>query len=47
VTRLRPIARDEFGGPSGTIRFIRNSAGAVTGLSVRGSRVFDMRFAKQ
>jgi hypothetical protein len=47
VTELRGIARDEFRGPSGTIRFIRDAAGVVTELSVRGSRVFDMRFARR
>jgi CubicO group peptidase (beta-lactamase class C family) len=47
VTELRGIARDEFRGPSGTIRFIRDAAGVVTELSVRGSRVFDLRFARR
>ena len=47
VLQLRATARDEFTSPSGAIRFIRNSAGAVTELSLRGSRVFDLRFARQ
>ena len=47
ITELRPIARDEFRGPSGTVRFIRDAAGVITELSVRGSRVFDMRFVRQ
>ena len=47
VMSLRPTAKDEFAAPSGTVRFIRNSAGAVTELSLRGSRVFDLRFTRQ
>jgi CubicO group peptidase (beta-lactamase class C family) len=47
VLRLRPTARDEFASPPGTIRFIRNTAGAVTEISLRGSRVFDLRFTRQ
>jgi CubicO group peptidase (beta-lactamase class C family) len=47
VLPLRPTARDEFASQPGPIRFIRNEAGAVTELSVRGSRVFDLRFVRQ
>ena len=47
VMPLRATARDEFSSSAGTIRFVRNSAGAVTEISVRASRVFDMRFARQ
>jgi CubicO group peptidase (beta-lactamase class C family) len=47
VARLRPTARDEFDSQAGRIRFLRNDAGEVAELSLRGSRVFDMRFRKQ
>ena len=47
VIRLRPIAKDEFSGAGGTIRFMRSASGAVDELSYRGSRVFDLRFKKQ
>jgi CubicO group peptidase (beta-lactamase class C family) len=47
VIQLRPTARDEFAGGPGAIRFIRNAAGAVIEISLRGSRVFDLRFVRQ
>jgi CubicO group peptidase (beta-lactamase class C family) len=47
VIQLRPTARDEFASSAGAIRFMRNAAGAVTEISLRGSRVFDLRFARQ
>jgi CubicO group peptidase (beta-lactamase class C family) len=47
ILRLRPTARDEFTSPPGTLRFLRSATGAITGLSLRGSRVFDLRFVKQ
>jgi hypothetical protein len=46
VTRLRPTAKDEFAGPPGAFRFIRSAGGAVNELSLRGSRVFDLRFKR-
>ena len=46
VMRLRPTEKDQFAGGSGRFVFLRDAAGAVTELSYRGSRVFDMRFAR-
>lgn len=43
---LTPTTTDAFQGSIGSVRFIRNSAGAVTGLSVGSSRVWDMRFRR-
>jgi CubicO group peptidase (beta-lactamase class C family) len=40
---LRPTARDTFAG-IGTIRFVRNGAGAIAQLSVQQPRVYDLRF---
>lgn len=45
VLRLRPAAKDEFDGPV-SVRFIRGTNGAVNELSLRGSRVFDLRFKR-
>jgi len=47
VLRLRPTARDEFDSPAGDIKFIRDASGAINELSLRGSRVFDLRFKRQ
>jgi CubicO group peptidase (beta-lactamase class C family) len=47
VLRLRPTGRDEFDSPAGDIKFIRDAGGAVRELSLRGSRVFDLRFKRQ
>jgi CubicO group peptidase (beta-lactamase class C family) len=47
VIRLRPTAKDEFAGQAGTFRFMRGPDGAVNELSLRGSRVFDLRFQRQ
>ena len=47
VLPLRPTARDEFDSPMGTLRFVRDGAGAVVELSLRGSRVFDLRFRRE
>jgi hypothetical protein len=46
VMRLIATARDEFNGPSGRFVFIRDASGNVTELSLRGSRVFDIRFQR-
>ncbi|HEY0872516.1 MAG TPA: serine hydrolase domain-containing protein [Vicinamibacterales bacterium] len=46
VIRLQPTAKDEFRGGSRTFRFIRSATGTVTELSLRGSRVFDLRFKR-
>ena len=47
VIRLQPTAKDEFRGGSREYRFIRNANGSVNELSLRGSRVFDLRFKRQ
>jgi len=47
VARLRPTKKDEFDSPAGTIVFLRDASGAVNELSVRGSRVFDLRFQRR
>jgi hypothetical protein len=48
IIRLRATAKDEFASSSeATYKFIRNSSGEVTELSLRGSRVFDLRFIRQ
>jgi hypothetical protein len=46
---LTPADRDQFsaGAGLGTLRFIRDSTGRVTQLSVRQDRVFDLRFDRQ
>ena len=41
---LTPVVADSFEGSLGLIRFIRGGNGAVTQLSVRQDRVYDMRF---
>ena len=46
VARLRPVARDEFDSPAGRLKFIRDTAGRVNEISLRGSRVFDLRFRR-
>jgi CubicO group peptidase (beta-lactamase class C family) len=47
VWRLRPTAKDVFDAPPGDIAFIRGAGGAVEELSLRGSRVFDLRFERR
>jgi CubicO group peptidase (beta-lactamase class C family) len=47
VWRLRPTAKDVFDAPPGDIAFIRGANGAVEQLSLRGSRVFDLRFERR
>ncbi len=43
---LVPTTTDSFQGSIGSVRFARNSAGNVTGLSVGSSRVWDMKFRR-
>ncbi|MDZ4797265.1 MAG: serine hydrolase domain-containing protein [Bryobacteraceae bacterium] len=43
---LSPTWADAFQGSIGSIRFLRNPAGQVTGLSVGSARVWDLRFRK-
>ncbi|HVJ26770.1 MAG TPA: serine hydrolase domain-containing protein, partial [Vicinamibacterales bacterium] len=45
-TLLRRTAADEYALGGNTVRFIRNASGQVTEMSLRGSRVFDLRFKK-
>ncbi|HJR58927.1 MAG TPA: serine hydrolase domain-containing protein [Vicinamibacterales bacterium] len=47
VIRLRPTAKDEFAAASTTYKFLRAGDGVVNELSLRGSRVFDLRFQRQ
>ncbi len=46
VVRLRATEKDHFDGGVGRFVFIRDASGAVKELSFRGSRVFDLRFAR-
>jgi hypothetical protein len=41
---LTPAYKDAFNSSLGVVRFLRDSAGKVTGLSVSESRVWDLRF---
>ena len=43
---LAPTDPDRFDSSMGTIRFLRDAQGRVTGLSVAESRVWDLRFQK-
>lgn len=45
--QLTPVFPDTFEGSLGLIRFIRAGNGAVTQLSVRQDRVYDMRFDRR
>jgi Domain of unknown function (DUF3471) len=45
--RLRPTKKDEFASAAGTVVFVRDPSGAVNELSLRGGRVFDMRFKRE
>ncbi|HJU42522.1 MAG TPA: DUF3471 domain-containing protein, partial [Vicinamibacterales bacterium] len=44
--RLRATADDTFDAGFASVKFIRNATGQITELSVRGSRVFDIRFRR-
>ena len=46
TTRLRKISADEYALGGNTVKFIRDPSGQVTEMSLRGSRVFDLRFKK-
>ncbi len=43
---LTPTYRDGFSSSIGSVRFLRDSAGRVTELSVGEQRVWDMRFRR-
>jgi CubicO group peptidase (beta-lactamase class C family) len=45
-TVLRRVGEDEYAFGGSRLRFIRDAKGEVTELSVRGSRVFDLRFRR-
>jgi len=47
VLRLNPVYVDAFRAPLGLVRFRRDAAGKVTGLSVSQDRVWDLRFEKR
>jgi CubicO group peptidase (beta-lactamase class C family) len=44
--RLHPTFRDAFQSPTGTILFLRDAKGAVSGFSVGESRTWDLRFER-
>jgi hypothetical protein len=44
IIALTPTYRDGFSSTLGSVRFMRDSAGRVTELSVGEQRVWDMRF---
>jgi hypothetical protein len=44
---LVPVYPDGFGGQGRTVRFMRDAAGAVTGLRVFAGRARDVRFHKE
>ena len=46
ITKLTATAKDEFSAGARTFKFIRSASGAVNELSLRGSRVFDLRFVR-
>lgn len=47
--QLRPVYADDFasGGALGTLRFRRDASERVTGSSIYGGRVLDVRFDRQ
>ncbi|MBE3123793.1 MAG: hypothetical protein IMZ65_03235, partial [Planctomycetes bacterium] len=47
VVTLTPVYADAFRGSIGLVRFHRDPAGAVKGLSVMVDRVWDLRFKRQ
>ncbi len=47
TTRLRPTVPDTFSAePLGSVKFIRDAEGRVTGMSISRDRVFDLRFTR-
>jgi CubicO group peptidase (beta-lactamase class C family) len=44
---LMPTTTDTFQAGLGTIRFIRDSSGKITELSIRQARVYDLRFSRR
>lgn len=44
---LRATRKDEFSSSAGTVVFMRDASGQVKEFSLRGGRVFDMRFKRE
>jgi hypothetical protein len=44
---LTPVYLDVFQASPGMIRFVRDASGRVTEISLRQSRVYDMRFQRR
>lgn len=47
IIRLRATKKDEFSSGAGTVVFLRDTSGQVNEFSLRGGRVFDMRFRRE
>lgn len=47
LATLAPLSPDAFGDERLGVRFLRDAAGAITALSVRESRAWDVRFQRQ
>jgi hypothetical protein len=45
--RLEPLVSDTFGGPPGTIRFVRDGRGVVNGFVLDAGRVRHVKFWKE
>ena len=43
---LKPVARDLFAGPVGTLRFARDAQGRVAGFMISTGRILNLRFAR-
>ncbi|MBY0493058.1 MAG: beta-lactamase family protein [Cyanobacteria bacterium] len=47
VIKMTAIGPDKFRGSIGTVTFMRNASGAISGLSINQDRVWDLRFEKK
>jgi hypothetical protein len=47
LLELDPVEKDTFRGQIGTVTFHRNASGAVTALSIKQDRVWDLRFERR
>jgi CubicO group peptidase (beta-lactamase class C family) len=45
--RMRATKKDEFSTAAGAVVFMRDASGTITEMSLRGGRVFDMRFKRE
>jgi hypothetical protein len=43
---LTPTYKDAFNTPAGSVRFIRDSAGRITEMSIGDGRVWDLRIRR-